>query len=168
MTDIDVLLTRLDAAGNLPIVRATTMRQAAAALRELRDENARLRGPCESEHPGCAFCMAAGTPVAAGCVCPRCGDRTPTHEFRAACARIAELEREQDALLDEMQKIVQWADAYPLDNFPEPDWAMAAEVLKSNGMTLDSISASNMRHVVDGVGRIARNAIDAARAEGKT
>jgi hypothetical protein len=40
--------------------------------------------------------------------------------------------------------------------FPEPDWAKAARVLKENGMTLDAISASNMRHVLDGVRRIIR------------
>jgi len=60
--------------------------------------------------------------------------------------------------IDEMQgklfKLRQWAKAYPLDVFPEPDFKKAAEVLKDNGMTLDSISASNMRHVIEGVNRI--------------
>jgi hypothetical protein len=37
--------------------------------------------------------------------------------------------------------------------------AKAAELLKAGGMTLDAISASNMRHVVEGVGKIARDAI---------
>lgn len=60
--------------------------------------------------------------------------------------------------IDEMQgklfKLSQWAKAYPLDVFPEPDFKKAAEVLKDNDMTLDSISASNMRHVIEGVNRI--------------
>lgn len=60
--------------------------------------------------------------------------------------------------IDEMQgklfKLSQWVKAYPLDVFPEPDFKKAAKVLKDNGMTLDSISASNMRHVIDGVKRI--------------
>jgi hypothetical protein len=64
-----------------------------------------------------------------------------------------------DELREALQRIVQWADAYPLDIFPEPDWGKARDLLKAGGMTLDRISASNMRHVVEGVGRIAREAL---------
>lgn len=46
------------------------------------------------------------------------------------------------------QEILNWIDAYPLDLFPEPDLKKAAKVLKENGLTLDAISASNMRHVL--------------------
>jgi hypothetical protein len=41
-----------------------------------------------------------------------------------------------------------WAEAYPLDVFPEPDWKRSAEVLKEAGLSLDRISAHNMRHVI--------------------
>lgn len=58
-----------------------------------------------------------------------------------------------------LQRIVQWSKAYPLDIFPEPDLKKAAAVLKANGMTLDAISASCMRHVVEGVGKIAKEAL---------
>lgn len=51
-------------------------------------------------------------------------------------------------------KIQRWIDAYPLDIFPEPDFAKAHKVLTENGMTLDSISASNMRHVLSGISKI--------------
>ena len=44
-----------------------------------------------------------------------------------------------------------WQQAYPLRAFPEPDLGRAAVVLKEAGMTLDSISASNMRHVVNAI-----------------
>lgn len=67
-----------------------------------------------------------------------------------------------DELTSALQQIVQWSEAYPVKVFPEPtpeQWAKAAELLKSAGMTLDAISASNMRHVVDGVGKIAREAL---------
>jgi hypothetical protein len=57
---------------------------------------------------------------------------------------------------DALQKIYDWSCAYPLDIFPEPDFEKAHRLLKSGGMTLDSISASNMRYVVEGVGKIAR------------
>lgn len=34
----------------------------------------------KSEHPGCVYCMKAGTKVKQGEVCPVCGDRLPTQE----------------------------------------------------------------------------------------
>jgi hypothetical protein len=58
-----------------------------------------------------------------------------------------------------LQRIVQWSEAYPLDIFPEPNWPKAAELLKAGGITLDAVSASCMRHVVKGVGNIAREAL---------
>ena len=63
-----------------------------------------------------------------------------------------EIERLQGILT----QIEAWCDAYPLKTFREPDWAKAAKVLKENGMTLDGISASAMRHVLDGIRRIIR------------
>jgi hypothetical protein len=68
-----------------------------------------------------------------------------------------------DLLESALQKIVQWSEAYPLEVFIEPDWKKAAELLKAGGITLDSISAACMRHVVEGVGEIAREAL--AQAE---
>jgi hypothetical protein len=72
-------------------------------------------------------------------------------------AGIDRAERYEEAL----QQILQWSEAYPLAIFPEPDWKKAAQLLKAGGMTLDAISASCMRHVVEGVGRIAREALEA-------
>jgi hypothetical protein len=67
----------------------------------------------------------------------------------------AEIERLRSAL----EEIGAWASAYPLASFPEPDFAKAAELLAAGDMTLDAISASNMRHVLQGVGEIARKAL---------
>jgi hypothetical protein len=64
-----------------------------------------------------------------------------------------------DILEDALQRIVQWVDAYPLAVFPEPDFKRAAELLKAGGITLDAVSASCMRHVIEGVGEIARQAL---------
>jgi hypothetical protein len=58
-----------------------------------------------------------------------------------------------------LERIDQWAKAYPLDVFPEPDWKKARKLLEDGGMTLDAISASNMRHVVKGVGAIVTDAL---------
>ena len=72
------------------------------------------------------------------------------------CENGVMIERYEEAL----QQIVQWSKAYPLDIFPEPDFKKASELLKAGGMTLDAISASCMRHVVEGVGKIAREALE--------
>ncbi|KYK50022.1 hypothetical protein A1D31_22175 [Bradyrhizobium liaoningense] len=71
-----------------------------------------------------------------------------------------------DILEEALQRIVQWSEAYPLAVFPEPDWKKAADLLRAGGLSLDSISANAMRHVVEGVGLIAREALaQAARIE---
>lgn len=60
-----------------------------------------------------------------------------------------------------LQELDGWEQAYPLSAFPEPDLKKAAELLKAGGMTLDAISASNMRHVVSELAPKARAAITA-------
>jgi hypothetical protein len=69
-----------------------------------------------------------------------------------------------DDLEEALHRIVQWSEAYPLDVFPEPDLAKARELLEAGGITLDSISAYCIRHVVKGVGEIARKALGAEPA----
>ncbi len=58
-----------------------------------------------------------------------------------------------------LRRIDTWAKAYPLKAFPEPDFKKAAKILKDAGLTLDAISASNMRHVLDGVKDIVGQAL---------
>jgi hypothetical protein len=55
---------------------------------------------------------------------------------------------------DKLELIREWCGAYPLEVFPEPDLQKAHRVLIRHGMSLDAISASNMRHVLDGVRKI--------------
>lgn len=71
---------------------------------------------------------------------------------------IAQQER-IDELEEALHRIVQWSEAYPLDIFPEPDLKKARALLEAGGITLDSISAHCMRHVVEGVGKIASSAL---------
>ena len=71
---------------------------------------------------------------------------------------IAQQERIEE-LEEALHKIESWSRAYPLKVIPEPDFKKAAELLAAGGMTLDAISASNMRHVIEGVGKIAREAL---------
>lgn len=52
---------------------------------------------------------------------------------------------------DALEHIKQWAEAYPVQVFPEmapEDWKTANEVLAEAGLSLTRISASNMRHVI--------------------
>ena len=88
--------------------------------------------------------------------------------LKAAAEDIAHYKQERDLALAECERLraaldelVQWSDAYPIAVFPEPDFTKAQKVLSENGMTLDAISASNMRRVIIGV----REIIDAARGK---
>jgi len=73
--------------------------------------------------------------------------------------RVKELEDENDKYGNALVRIDNWAKACPLVVFPKPDLKRAAEVLKAAGMTLDGISADAMRHVIDGVKDITKQAL---------
>jgi uncharacterized coiled-coil DUF342 family protein len=73
--------------------------------------------------------------------------------------QINELRDEVTRLRGKVKEIQAWANAYPLVVFPKPNLKKAAEVLKAAGMTLDSISADNMRHVLDGIKDIVEKAL---------
>jgi hypothetical protein len=77
-------------------------------------------------------------------------------ELEAFTKLVAAKEREHYD--DLFEQIKNWCEAYPIGVFPEPDFGKAHEVLKANGMTLDAISASNMKHVITQVQKM----IDAA------
>jgi len=74
-------------------------------------------------------------------------------------AEVAQLEQRIEELEGALENIIEWSKAYPISVFPEPDFKKAARVLKENGMTLDAISASNMRHVVTEVAGMAITAL---------
>jgi len=87
-------------------------------------------------------------------------------ELLQARQRIMDLEEQVDVFEDGLNKIKNWSIAYPLDIFPEPDLKKARELLKTGGIPLDEVTAHAMRHVVDGVGRIAREALDRREVKG--
>jgi hypothetical protein len=66
-----------------------------------------------------------------------------------------------DGLEEVLWCIAQRSDAYQLDVFPEPGLEKARQLLAAGGMTLDSVSASCVRHVVKGLGKIAKDALGA-------
>lgn len=71
--------------------------------------------------------------------------------LKAANDQAARFEREWYLRGDVLERLHSWANAYPVRVFPEPDFGRAQELLQAGGMSLDAISASNMRHVLDGV-----------------
>ncbi len=79
--------------------------------------------------------------------------------------RYIEQEKKVDRMEGALEHIDAWSQAYPLSAFPEPDLKRARELLEAGGQTLDAISASNMRHVVKGVGKIARDGLGVQHAK---
>jgi len=69
-------------------------------------------------------------------------------------------EEEAEKLREALWKIAQWARAYPVSMFSEPDLRRAAELLKAGGITLDAVSGTVARHVVEGIGKIANEALE--------
>lgn len=87
-------------------------------------------------------------------------------EIRRQNKMIETLNQQVSAVVDKSDKmeaaleaISAWGDAYPLIVFPEPDFKKVRELLEAGGITLDCVSASNMRHVVEGVAKIAREGL---------
>jgi hypothetical protein len=74
---------------------------------------------------------------------------------------ISDLIKEVEALEGKLERINQWCRAYPRTVFIEPtkeQWKEANKVLeahKPDTPGLSAISGSNMRHVVEGIAKIA-------------
>ena len=75
-------------------------------------------------------------------------------------AALKEKDADNERLRDALERLDQWSKAYPIDIFPEPDLKDARVGLAQVGITLDQVSASNMRHVIKRVGEIARAALE--------
>jgi len=74
--------------------------------------------------------------------------------YREMGEKLAARDEEIESLQDKLNEIKHWCAAYPLDIFPEPDFKKARELLEAGGMTIDAISASNMRHITTGIQKI--------------
>jgi hypothetical protein len=73
----------------------------------------------------------------------------------AEISRAAEDGAQEGGDREALRQIDEWAKAYPLDVFPEPDLKRAHEVLEAAGLSLGAISAHAMRHVLNGVQKCA-------------
>lgn len=75
------------------------------------------------------------------------------------------ISKENETLKAALERLDEWSKAYPLDVFPEPDMKQVDAVLSAAGLSLDAVSASNMRHVITKVGEIARAALTQKETE---
>jgi predicted P-loop ATPase/GTPase len=71
-----------------------------------------------------------------------------------------------DRLLGEVERLKDcigllrnWAKAYPLDMFPEPDLKLARKLLEDGGVNYSTLNVYSMRHVINGVGKIIDEAL---------
>jgi hypothetical protein len=90
-----------------------------------------------------------------------CEIRRLTTCLKTANDNAERFEREWYLRGDALEQLGQWAEAYPVENFPEPlpqDWQRANALLAENGISMSSMSASNMRHVINGVRQIVDDA----------
>lgn len=63
---------------------------------------------------------------------------------------------------DALREIAQWCEAYPVKVFPElteNDFVMAAAALAGVGLSSDRLHAAWARHLLSGIGKIAREAL---------
>ena len=57
-------------------------------------------------------------------------------------------EIERDRMKETLAEIQEWAKAYPIEVFPEPDLAAAHQALQAAGMSLDQVSAQVARIIL--------------------
>ena len=86
--------------------------------------------------------------------CPATQEITLAHQMAEVAENALAHSKETDD--QRLARIEAWCEAYPIKAFPEPDMAKAARLLEAGGMTLAAVSASNMRHVLDGIRKIIR------------
>lgn len=70
-----------------------------------------------------------------------------------------QLQAEVERLKEALDKLSNWTKAYPLEVFPEPDFVQVRKALSEYGISLDAVSASNMRHVINGIAKIVEQAL---------
>jgi len=73
--------------------------------------------------------------------------------------QIVELQAKLERLEYALVRLQNWTKAYPLVVFPEPDFVKVRKALDVAGISLDVVSASNMRHVLTGITNIIEQAL---------
>ena len=65
----------------------------------------------------------------------------------------------EERLVEALQRLLHWSEVYSRDVFPDPDREKAGELPKAGGISIDVIRLHCMRHVMERVGEIAREAL---------
>lgn len=156
--------------------QAQEVSRARAEAERLSAENVRLRAALATSKDPCVYCQlpaaeiakcAAGFP---GCArmddlmgCPELGARLELDDARAEAERLGGV---CDCQHDALARIAQWADAYPRDVFTplsDCDIKQIGQVVTDAGFSFDALHASWARHLIDGIGGIARTALQEQR-----
>ena len=80
--------------------------------------------------------------------------------FYDQAAEIARLSAKLEAATGALERIQEWAAAYPVEVFQEPDMKRAHELLTAGGITLDCVAASIIRRVLEGMQATAREGLE--------
>lgn len=83
----------------------------------------------------------------------------------AQAAEIAALRARVAGLEGALTQVDEWANAYPVSVFPEPDMKACAAALAAAGQSSDALHASWARHILSGVALIAARALSPAPKE---
>ncbi len=97
------------------------------------------------------------------CICGVRGPWADSYEEAVALWDALPRQEDVDKLRGALGEIVIWAEAYAPEIWPDySDTDMAKIMLALNGMgySMDRLSANLARHIVDGVGDIARKALE--------
>jgi len=86
--------------------------------------------------------------------CSKCGNRIGILSSGEMEHDIALLKAENEELHDKLTQIDNWCRAYPLSVFPEPDMKEVRMALEAVGITIDSVAASIMRRLLNGIQEI--------------
>ena len=68
-----------------------------------------------------------------------------------------------DRMEEALHRIVQWAEAYSARHLLRAHWKAARAALQAAGISPDAVSAMCMRHVIEGVGKVAKEALECSR-----
>lgn len=141
-----------------------------AKFNQLVEETRAVALAAAPDHPATEYEFNEAECRAACSICPgtkATGGDLPCARKLAANRKAKSCDADDAARLDRMESALEqiqaWASAYPIEVFPEPNWAESAKVLKDAGLSLDAISAANMRHVITRVQEIADNAKRASK-----
>ena len=75
-------------------------------------------------------------------------------------AELATLRAEVERLREALLRIANWCEAYPASVFPKANADAALEACKAAGIPVDAMHGTWARHLLDGIGRDARAALE--------